>query len=216
MTIISGSILAANHAHLARDVTRAEKLGIERFHIDVTDGHYTHNLIFGNQVVEDLKKETKALLDVHLATYNLMSLAKQYAKSGADILTFQYETCNHPLRLINFIKEMGVKPAICFTPSTPYEAIDFFIEEVDIINLLAVEPGVGGQRFNGKIFSKIEKISEERKSRNKNLLISVDGGVNQNNIEMLVGSGVDILVIGSGVFQGNMEKNLEELKKIIS
>jgi len=173
-------------------------------------------LIFGNKVVEDLKKESDAILDVHLATYNLMSLAEQYIKSGADILTFQYETCKHPLRLIKLIRQLGSKPAICFTPSTAFEDIEFFIEEVEIINLLAVEPGVGGQEFHPRIYSKIKKIDEERKKRNKDLLISVDGGVKKSNIKKLIELGVDILVIGSGVFEGDIEKNLSELRKVMS
>ncbi|MFZ7130865.1 MAG: ribulose-phosphate 3-epimerase [Eubacteriales bacterium] len=214
MTIFSASLLAANHANIARDVKIAEKNGIEWFHIDVADGLYTHNIIFGDQLVRDLRKETKGVLDVHLATYNLSSLAEQYIDAGADIITFQNETCKHPLRLIRQIRSHGKKASICFAPSTAFTNMDFFIDEVDMINFLTVEPGVGGQTLNKKIIPNIKRAAEIKIKNNLKTLISVDGGINNGNMVELIDAGADILVMGSSIFYGDITTNINRLSKL--
>lgn len=216
MVEISASILGANHIHIARDVKLAEQEGIVQFHIDVTDGHYTSNLIFGDQLVADLRKETDAVLDVHLATYNLPVLTDNYIKAGADIITFQYESCEHPLRLIKQIKDTGIKVCICFTPSTEFEAVKFFIDEVDMVNLLAVEPGIGGQTFYSKVMGKIKRVAKYKEEHKLVTKIAVDGGINTRNVSQVIDAGADILIMGSSVFAGDIEENIKKLNRIIN
>lgn len=216
MAEFSASILAANHAYIARDVGIVEENGISQFHIDVTDGHYTENIIFGDKLVADLRKETNAILDVHLATYNLSVLTDIYIKAGADIITFQYETCEHPLRLIKQIKDSGKKACISFTPSTTFETIKFFISEVDMINILSVEPGVGGQIFNIKVLDKINKVTNYKKQYGYETKIAIDGGINDKNLQTMLDLGADVLIIGSAIFSGNISDNIKNLNKIIN
>lgn len=212
MIELCGSILAANHAYIARDLKAAEKQGISRFHIDITDGHYTSHLIFGDQLVRDLRKETSSVLDVHLAVFNLPSIMDTFLDAGADAVTIQYESCDLPLRQILKLKERGLQTCLSFIPSTGFDVIEFFMDEADVINLLAVDPGIGGQPFHPKVFKKIEKASSYRENHGLCTRIAVDGGLNLENCARAADAGADILVFGSGIFCGDIELNIRNLR----
>jgi ribulose-phosphate 3-epimerase len=209
---LCGSILAANHAHLGRDLKTAESEGIRRFHIDVADGHYTQEIIFGVQLVRDLRKETKAVLDVHLAVYNLPAILDSFLDSGADCITIQYETCEIPLRQITKLKSRGIAACLSFIPATGFDRMEYFMDEVDVVNILAVEPGIGGQQFIPKVLQKIETVAAWRDKHGLDTRIAVDGGLTRENCRQATAAGADILILGSGVFSGSISENIAALR----
>jgi ribulose-phosphate 3-epimerase len=213
MIELCGSLLAANHAFLGRDLKLAEQNGISRFHIDVCDGHYTPHIAFNDQLVINLKAETDSVLEAHLAVYNMPAIADTFLSAGVDILTIQYESCELPSRLMKTIRAAGVSPGICFIPATRFEVMEFFLDEAEFINILGVDPGIGGQDFDSKILKKIEQTADYITKNNLNARISVDGGVNLKTMNTIVNAGADILTFGSAVFGGNIMHNIERIQK---
>ncbi|MBI9108999.1 MAG: ribulose-phosphate 3-epimerase [Spirochaetales bacterium] len=213
MIELCGSILAANHAYLGRDLKIAGQNGISRFHIDVCDGHYTPHIAFSDQLVKDLRVETDSVLEAHLAVHNMPAIADTFLESGVDILTIQYESCELPSRLMKKIKGAGISPGISFIPATRFETMEFFIDEAEFVNILGVDPGIGGQDFNSRILKKIERTAEYIRKNNLETRISVDGGVNLETMNRIVDAGADILIFGSAVFSGNIKQNIERIKK---
>ncbi|GHV77402.1 ribulose-phosphate 3-epimerase [Spirochaetia bacterium] len=212
MKELCGSVLAANHAHLARDLKTAEKEGIRRFHIDVTDGHYTPEIAFGVQLVRDLRKETEAVLDVHLAVYNLPAILDSFLDSGADCITLQYETCDLPQRLMATVKKRNITACLSFIPATGFDRMEYFMDEADAINILAVDPGIGGQVFFPKVLRKIELAAAWRDNHGLTTRIAVDGGLTRENCRRAAEAGADILILGSGIFSGNISENIRTLR----
>ena len=199
---LCASLLAANHAYIARDVLEAEARGIKRFHIDVTDGHYTEELTFGVHLVKDLRRETKAILDVHLAVFNMSAILGTFLESGADQITIQYESCELPQRMLALLQKHRITTAISFIPATGFDRIEYFLDEADIISILGVDPGIGGQSFMPKVLDKIEKAASAISRRGLQTRIAVDGGLTVNNCRSIADAGADILVMGSSIFAG--------------
>jgi ribulose-phosphate 3-epimerase len=214
---LCGSLLAANHAHIARDLKSAEAAGIGRFHIDVTDGHYTPEITFGVQLVRDLRKETDGILDVHLAVFNLPEILGSFLDSGADCVTIQYETCDLPRRQITRLKDRGIAACVSFIPATGFDRIEYYMDEADIINILAVDPGIGGQVFLPKVLKKIEQIAAFRDKHGLTTRIAVDGGLTRDNCRLAADAGADILILGSGIFSGQtpdaIAENIQALRR---
>jgi ribulose-phosphate 3-epimerase len=213
MKELCGSVLAANHAHVARDLKAAEKEGINRFHIDVTDGHYTPEITFGVQLVRDLRKETDKILDVHLAVFNLPDILDSFLDSGADSITLQYETCDLPQRQMAKVKKRNIEVCLSFIPATGFDRIEYFMDEADTISILAVDPGIGGQLFVPKILKKIEQAAAWRDSHGLKTRIAVDGGLTRENCRRAAEAGADILILGSGIFSGSIGENIRILRK---
>jgi ribulose-phosphate 3-epimerase len=213
MKELCGSVLAANHAHIGRDLKIAEAEGIRRFHIDVTDGHYTPEITFGVQLVRDLRKETDAFLDVHLAVFNLPNILDSFLDTGADGITLQYETCDLPQRQMAKVKGRGITVCLSFIPATGFDRIAYFMDEADIISILAVDPGIGGQTFFPKIFGKIEQAAAFRDNHGLAARIAVDGGLNRENCRRAAEAGADILILGSGIFSGPIAENIKALRR---
>jgi ribulose-phosphate 3-epimerase len=216
MVELCGSLLAANHAHLCRDMKIAESQHIRRFHIDVCDGHYTPHIIFGDQVVRDLRTETDTVFEVHLAVHNMPAIAETFLRSGADIITIQYECCELPSRLMNTIKAAGVSPGISFIPATGFDVMEYFIDESEYVNILGVDPGIGGQTFNKKMLKKIELTADYISKHNLGTRISVDGGVNIDTMRSIIDAGADILTFGSGIFSGDIEQNIVAIRRMMN
>ena len=214
---LCASLLAANHAHIGRDLLAAEPGGIGRFHIDVTDGHYTNELTFGVQLVRDLRKETKSVLDVHLAVWNMPSILETFIEEGADEITIQYESAELPQRLLKSIKKHNKTNAISFIPATGFDLLEYFLDEADIISILGVDPGIGGQTFIPKVLAKIEKAASAISRRGLQTRIAVDGGLNLENCRTVAEAGADILILGSGIFSGpSITGNIELLRKALT
>ncbi|MDC7227787.1 MAG: ribulose-phosphate 3-epimerase [Spirochaetales bacterium] len=215
MIELCGSILAANHVHISRDLKLAEDCGISRFHVDVCDGHYTPHIAFSDQTIKDLRYETSSVLEAHLAVHNMPAIAETFLVSSVDILTIQYESCELPSRLMKKIRRDGVSPGISFIPATRFEDMEFFLDEADFINILGVDPGIGGQDFNPKILKKIEMTADYISRNNLETQISVDGGVNTKTMRSIIDAGADILTFGSGIFSGNIQDNIENIRRMI-
>ena len=213
---LCASLLAANHAHIGRDLKAAEEAGIRRFHIDVTDGHYTEELTFGVHLVKDIRKETESVLDIHLAVFNMPAILDTFLEAGPDQITIQYECCELPRRLLGKIQKHTMIRALSFIPATGFDRIEYFLDEADIISILGVDPGIGGQSFIPKVIPKIEKAANAIAKRGLKTRIAVDGGLNPENCRAVANAGADILILGSGIFTGNsIAGNVETLKNIL-
>lgn len=216
MVEICASLLAANHGHLARDLKIAERQGITRFHLDVCDGHYTDNIIFGDQLIKDLRNETDSVLEVHLAVLNIPGIARRFMDSGADIISLQFETTGIPTGLIKEIKRAGISAGLTVLPATGLSQFEYYLEDIDYINVLAVDPGSGGQQLSSRVLRKIEKTAAFIQRERLSTKISIDGGVNMTTLASILDSGVDIITIGTGIFQGDISSNISEIFKQIS
>jgi ribulose-phosphate 3-epimerase len=214
---LCASLLAANHAHIGRDLHDAERAGIRRFHIDVTDGHYTKELCFGVHLVKDLRKETESVLDIHLALKNMPVILETFLPLQADEITLQFECCELPQRLLKEVQKYCRTSALSFIPATGFETIEFFLDEVDIISILGVDPGIGGQAFTPKVLDKIEKTASAISRRGLKTKIAVDGGINLQNCRTVAEAGADILILGSGIFAGpSIAKNIDSLRTVLA
>ena len=196
-TIISPSILSADFANLEHDIKLVENAGAEWLHIDVMDGHFVPNITIGVPVVKSLRKVTDLVLDVHLMIENPEKYIEPFAKAGADIITFHYEATKSVEELIKNIQSYGIKAGISIKPNTPAETIFPFLETVDMILVMTVEPGFGGQGFIHECASKIPLIKEKAP---ENLIIQVDGGINNVTSKICTSLGANSLVAGSYIF----------------
>ncbi|MGH7208385.1 MAG: ribulose-phosphate 3-epimerase [Nitrospiraceae bacterium] len=197
---IAPSILSADFARLSDEVARVEQGGADLLHIDVMDGHFVPNLTVGPPIVEALRKVTKLPLDVHLMMTNPDAFIPEFAHAGADYLTVHVETCPHLHRTVQAIKEHGVKAGVTLNPATPLSAIEEILPDADLLLVMSVNPGFGGQHF---IASTLEKIARARQLLDRirsRALLEVDGGVKVDNAADIVRAGADILVAGSAIF----------------
>ena len=197
---IAPSILSADFARLSDEVARVEKGGADLLHIDVMDGHFVPNLTIGPPIVEALRKVTRLPLDVHLMMTNPDAFIPEFASAGADYLTVHVETCPHLHRTVQSIKERGVKAGVTLNPATPLSTVEGIIMDVDLLLVMSVNPGFGGQHF---IASSLDKIARARRlidRAHSRAALEVDGGVKVDNAAQLVRAGADILVSGSAIF----------------
>jgi ribulose-phosphate 3-epimerase len=213
--IIAPSILAADFANLERDIDMINSSDADWFHIDIMDGVFVPNISFGMPVIKAIKKLAKKPLDVHLMIVDPDRYIETFAKLGAEILTVHFEACNHLHRSIQKIKSCGMKAGIALNPHTPVDNISEVIQDIDLVCLMSVNPGFGGQSFIENTFQKVEKLRSIIKEKNTSCLIEIDGGVSNLNSSKLAQCGADVLVAGSYVFNAeNPESNIKLLKDI--
>ncbi|MBE6064274.1 ribulose-phosphate 3-epimerase [Clostridium cochlearium] len=213
MVKIAPSILSADFANLGRDIESIEKYGADVVHFDVMDGRYVPNISFGVPIMKSIKGLTKLPFDVHLMIEEPSKYIEDFAKSGADIITFHYEAETHIDRTINYIKSFGVKAGIALNPGTSVSLIKDLIPSLDMVLIMSVNPGFGGQKYIPYASEKIRELKKLKDELNKDLIIEVDGGVGKDNIKDIVNCGVDLVVAGSAVFKdGKIEENLKELR----
>ncbi|MCW5197092.1 ribulose-phosphate 3-epimerase [Buchnera aphidicola] len=216
---ISSSILSANFARLGEDIKEILIAGCDFIHFDVMDNHYVSNLTFGPMVLESLRNNNiYAPIDVHLMACPVDDLVLKFAQSGASFITFHPESSDHVDKTLSLIKQCGCKVGIALNPSTPLSILDYIMDKLDIILLMGVNPGFSGQRFIPSMLNKLYRIRTKIDKFFPNILLSVDGGVNANNISDLVCVGVDIFVMGSAIFTSNnyvqFIKNIREKIKL--
>ena len=212
---ISPSILAADFNNLGKDILMINQSEADWIHFDVMDGVFVPNISFGLPVIQSVKKIATKPLDVHLMIVNPDPFILPFRDSGADILTVHYEVCNHLHRTIGAIHQAGMKAGVCLNPHTPVEVLENIINDVDLVLLMSVNPGFGGQRF---IYNTIQKVIRLRQiiiNTQSNALIEIDGGVNLENGKLLFEAGADVLVAGSFIFDAeNPIATIEQLKNV--
>jgi ribulose-phosphate 3-epimerase len=200
MKLIAPSILSADFSRLGEEINAVERVGADWIHVDVMDGHFVPNITIGPAVVEAVKRVTGLPLDVHLMIEKPDQYLEDFVKAGSDSLTVQVEACVHLHRTIQAIKELGVKAAVALNPSTPISTIEWILEEVDMVLIMSVNPGFGGQKFIPQALQKIEELKSMIVARNPNVLIEVDGGINEETIRSVSKAGADVFVAGSAIF----------------
>jgi len=213
---IAPSILSADFSRLGEEVRRVEEAGADWIHVDVMDGAFVPNITVGPFILEAVRKVTSLPLDVHLMIERPEQYISEFADAGADVITVHFEACTHLHRTIQAIKEKGKKAGVSVNPATPLVSIKYVLGDIDLLLIMSVNPGFGGQRF---IPSALEKIKKARQMVDKigaNVSIEVDGGVKLENIGEVASAGADIFVSGSGVFgTKDYKKTIQEMKRII-
>ncbi|MCP9450437.1 MAG: ribulose-phosphate 3-epimerase [Nitrospira sp.] len=201
--LIAPSILSADFARLADEAAAVERAGADLLHVDVMDGHFVPNLTVGPPIVQALKKETKLPLDVHLMITNADAFIGEFAKAGADYLTVHVEACPHLHRTVQSIKEHGVKAGVTLNPATPVHSLEEILPDVDLVLIMSVNPGFGGQTFISSCLSKIRAVRRMLDRIGSRALLEVDGGVKTDNAAQVLEAGADVLVAGSAIFSGS-------------
>ncbi|CAA6817579.1 MAG: Ribulose-phosphate 3-epimerase (EC [uncultured Sulfurovum sp.] len=198
---VAPSILSADFGHLARDVEAICEGGCDLVHVDVMDGHFVPNLTIGPVVVSAVAKAATKPLDIHLMVENNTFFVDLFAPLKPAFISFHIEEEKHPHRLIQKIRSLGIRPAIVLNPHTPPESIEFLLEDVDMVLLMSVNPGFGGQKFISSVVEKAQRLKSLIEKKNPKCLIEVDGGVSDQNIHLLKEAGVDVVVAGSFVYK---------------
>jgi len=214
---ISPSILSADFSQLGNEIKRLEDAGADMIHVDVMDGHFVPNLTIGPPVIKTLKNHTKLPFDVHLMIKPVHKYIKDYANAGADIITIHPEATDSLKNSIQHIKKLGKKVGVSLNPETKTNVITEFLKEVDLILIMSVHPGFGGQKFIPEVLSKIKELKNIKSKENLKFDIEVDGGIDFDNSKLVIDAGANILVSGTTIFKnnnGNIKKNIETLKSI--
>ena len=214
---ISPSILSADFGQLGNEVKRLESGGADMIHVDVMDGHFVPNLTIGPPVIKNLKKYTKLPFDVHLMISPVHKYIKDYAEAGADIITIHPEATDNLNESVNLIKKLNKKVGVSLNPDTDIDALIDEIANVDLILIMSVFPGFGGQKFIPEIIDKIKKLKKIKEEKYYNFEIEVDGGINFSNSKEVLSAGANILVSGTTIFKennGDIKKNIEKLKSM--
>ncbi len=205
---IAPSILSANFNHLEKDIQMINASVADFIHCDVMDGVFVPNISFGIPIIEHVKKVTEKPLDVHLMITHPDNFIGVFASAGASLLTVHYETCLHLHRTISAIKENGMKASVCLNPHTPVSVLSEIIAELDMVLLMSVNPGFGGQQFIINTYEKVRQLKNLIRENNLDCLIEVDGGVNLDTGKLLIEAGADVLVAGSFIFNSDNPKEI--------
>lgn len=208
--IISPSILSADFSNLEKEIKALEQAGANMIHIDVMDGHFVPNLTFGPPVIKALKKHTKLPFDVHLMIEQPELFIEDYADAGADIITIHPEATKHLDRTLSEIKTKGAKAGISLLPTTPLSMLDYVLDKIDLILVMSVNPGFGGQKFMHNQLEKIKNIANLIK--NQDIMLAIDGGINETTAKLCKGAGANTLISGSYIFQGDYKERIDSLR----
>ena len=200
---IAPSILASNFSNLNDEVLSIEKAGADFIHLDIMDGHFVPNLTFGPPIIKSVRNLTKLPFDVHLMVSNPDTLLDEYVNAGANIITVHVEACNHLARTLHYIKSKGCKAGVAINPHTDIQFIENVIEDLDLILIMTVNPGFGGQKFIKSMFKKISLVKEIISSRD--IFLEVDGGITKENSKEVIDAGANVLVAGTSVFKTNQK-----------
>ncbi len=214
MREIAPSLLSANFYNLKDDLERLKNEGIKYLHLDVMDGNFVPNLSFGLPIIKSVRKNTDFILDCHLMIEKPERYLEDFKNAGADILTVHQESTIHLQRTLNEIRRLGMKAGVSLNPSTSEETLKYVMDDLDLILIMSVNPGFGGQSYIKAVDEKIKRVKKMIVESGKNIMLEVDGGVNKDNIKYLESLGVDLFVAGSAAFKNSeIEKNLEELRR---
>ena len=212
---IAPSILSADFSQLGKEIKRLEKAGADMIHVDVMDGHFVPNLTIGPPVIKALRKHSKLPFDVHLMISPVHKYIKNFADAGADIITIHPEATENLGDTIKYIKSFNKKVGLSLNPNTQIDVIKDFLNEINLVLIMSVHPGFGGQKFIPDVLKKIKALDQIKKQKNMNFDIEVDGGINFSNSKLVKEAGANILVSGTTIFkdnEGDIKKNIETLK----
>jgi ribulose-phosphate 3-epimerase len=198
--LVAPSLLSADFGELARGAQLIEQIGGDLVHLDVMDGHFVPNITFGPKAIADIRKATRLPFDVHLMIEKPENLLEAFCKAGADYLTVHYEATNHVHRVLKAIRECGARPGISIVPATPAEALSEVLELVDMVLVMTVEPGFGGQDLIARCLKKVETLRRIKEENGYRYLVEVDGGIHRETVAQAVAAGAEVLVAGSAIF----------------
>lgn len=212
---LSPSILSADFAHLGDDIRRVQEAGTQYLHYDVMDGLFVPSISFGMPVLESVRKVTDLVLDVHLMIVDPDRYIDEFVRCGADIITVHYEACKDIKKTLRAIREKGVKAGVTIKPKTPNSVLADVLDEADMILLMTVEPGFGGQSYIPESTQKIRELRAMLDARGLDTDIEVDGGIKKENLRMVLDAGVNVIVAGSAIFKGDIGQNVRDFMEIM-
>ncbi|MGI6748653.1 MAG: ribulose-phosphate 3-epimerase [Anaerovoracaceae bacterium] len=216
MNRLAPSILSADFSKLGEQVSLIEKAGAHIIHVDVMDGHFVPNISFGATVMKSLLGKTKLPFDVHLMIENPDQYMEDFVTDNTEFITVHAEACPHLHRSIQHIKSLGVKAGVSLNPASPVSLLEYIIEDLDLVLLMSVNPGFGGQKFIPFSLDKIKELKDMKDKRNPRLKIEIDGGINLDNVKTVLDAGVEIIVAGSSIFGApDIEKRVKEFLELI-
>ena len=216
MNILSPSILAADFTQLGEEIRRADEAGAQYIHYDVMDGMFVPSITFGMPVLSSIRKITDRILDVHLMIENPERYVDEFADCGADIITVHAESCRHLDRVISQIHQKGIKAGVALNPATSLIVLDYILDKVEMVLIMTVNPGFGGQKFIESSYDKIRELKKRITEKKLQTDIQVDGGINTETLPGVLEAGANIIVAGSAVFKGDIQKNVQELQSMMN